>query len=539
MESSNSIAVSNSCLAIAWLESTFPELAHQAAEGDSFLALKAHPYVPFDASLSLQGPLRQVCHSDHDSEAPVAECQGKAVGLLYNLISKDSILVTAWSSGNLQIDALVDEIQPVWDVGSSPRLCVDSHDNIHRLAMICETNFDKLTIVKLDQPLDHTVWLGHPPPLLRLAVVDLALPANKDNGSCLFSMFVDSLKPERIFCLHNDGIDSIFLHFLPFTYQSRGKNEIMKAPSVNPVLSTCQGNLDFASPLCGFMALADSFGHSWIVGITSSQECIVLEMQGSDVSMPLVERTKKYHNFENLADINTPDIISKELLSEPKVVLAPQASPNMRAVTADSIEGRSTLHQYFNLFHENYVEYAHKDSDKTLVLLMIKIWFELKHHGTYLKRTVDDQNARLRESQIRIRNVEEKQPSLEERITRAVQVHTHLEERLQKLRNLPNAHKKPLSRAEREFKSEIDRFTGVELDALHSSIGVLHARLRKHSQSPQSNSPRQAQGRKKTHVADSQISYLRSAIEKLSLVNSENSKKAKLVESALSNKESS
>lgn len=54
LKSSNSQAVTNSSLAIAWLEATFPELVNQAKEGGSLLALKARPYVPFDASLALQ-----------------------------------------------------------------------------------------------------------------------------------------------------------------------------------------------------------------------------------------------------------------------------------------------------------------------------------------------------------------------------------------------------------------------------------------------------------------------------------------------------
>lgn len=54
MKSSNSKAVSNSNLAISWLEATFPGLAHQAGEGGNLFAIKAQPYVLFDASISLQ-----------------------------------------------------------------------------------------------------------------------------------------------------------------------------------------------------------------------------------------------------------------------------------------------------------------------------------------------------------------------------------------------------------------------------------------------------------------------------------------------------
>ncbi|KAF5193111.1 Nuclear pore complex protein nup88, partial [Thalictrum thalictroides] len=529
LKSSNSRAVSNASRAIDWLESTFPEITHQDSGGTSIM-LRAELYVPFDASLCLQGPLRKVCHGeeDDDFESQGSKCEGRAVSFLYNSISKDSVLVTAWSSGQLQIDALADEIQPVWIVGSAPRLSVDSHDQIHRVAMICESNTD-FSVVKLNQTLDQHVWLGHSPPLLRLANVDLALPRHTD-GDSLLSLFADSLIPERIFCMHGGGVDSIVLHFLPFTCQTTGKDENVRAPSVYPVFSTCHGNNYLPSPLSGFVALADSFGYSWIVGVTSSQECIVLETKGWDALVPRHIDLEKFMTSDEAQEMDTPDIISKELLSGPKVVLVPQASPNLRSVTADSIEGRSTLHQYFKLFHENYVEYAHK------------VWFELKGHGAYLKRVVDDQHCRLGEVQRTLLNIEEKQPKLENRINRAVELNKHLEERLQLLRNLPGTRKKPLSRSEREFKAELDRFTGLELDALRSSIETLSARLRKHSQSSKSNasnSPKQMPGRRKNHIPDPQISDLLSAVKKLSLVNSENTHKLKLVESALQSKENS
>ncbi|XP_057980094.1 nuclear pore complex protein NUP88 [Malania oleifera] len=531
LKSANSTAVSNSNLAISWLEATFPEFSQQAKEGGNLLAVKAYPHALFDASLLLQGPLRKLCHGEEDdSEDQGAECEGRAVSFLYNVVSKDSILVTAWSGGQLQIDALTDEIQPVWSVGSPPRVSVDSHDRILGLAMICESTNDDLSIVKLDQPLDHTVWLGHPPPLLRLAIVDLALPRNIQ-GDSFVSMYVDPLIPERIYSLHDGGIDSIVLHFLPFTSQMSGKDETMRTPSVNPVLNTCQGETSSPSPLFGFVPLSDSFGYSWIVGVTLCYECIVLEMKTWNILLPVhANMERKPISLVETTETDTPDIISKELLSGPKVVLVPSASPNLQYVAADSIEGRSTLHQYCKLFHENYVEYAHK------------VYFELKHHGPHLKRIIDDQHARLREAQQKLVKVEEKQPGLEERMEHAIQQHNRLDERIQSLRKLPGAHKKPLSRAECEFKSYLDRFTGVELDAWHSSIEALNARLGRFMQSLQGNASkaqRQTSGRMKNHVRDAQISQLKSSIAKLSLVNSANSKKVKLVESALRDRESS
>lgn len=83
------------------------------------------------------------------------------------------------------------------------------------------------------------------------------------------------------------------------------------------------------------------------------------------------------------------------------------------------------------------------------------MYFELKHHGPHLKRIINDQHSRLGEAQEKILKVEEKQSNLEDRIAHAIQQQSFLEERLKRLRNLPGVHKKPLSKAERQFKSEL------------------------------------------------------------------------------------
>lgn len=264
--------------------------------------------------------------------------------------------MTAWSGGQLQIDALADEIQPVWSVGSPPRLRVDSHDQILGLAMICES-IASSSLWKLD----HNAWLGNSPPLLRLAIVDLALPQRAESGY-IISLFIDTLMPERIYSLHDGRIDSIVLHFLPFTSQTNGKDDTMKTPSVHPVLNTCQSGFTSELSLCGFVSLSDSFGYSWIVAITLSLECVVLEMKSWNLLLPVsIDMEKKTISSEGEPkERDMPTIISKELLRGTREVLVPQASPSLQSVAADSIEGRSTLHQYFKLFHETYVEYAHK-----------------------------------------------------------------------------------------------------------------------------------------------------------------------------------
>lgn len=266
------------------------------------------------------------------------------------------------------MDALADEIQPVWNIGSPPRLRVDSFDRIQGLAMICESTSEEPSKWNINKPLEHTIWLGQPPPLLRLSIVDLALP-QQTNSDARIMMFTDPLVPERIYALHTGGIDSIVLHFLPFTSQANGKEEVVRTPSINPVLSTCLEETSSPAPLCGSLSLSDSFGYSWIVGVTSSRDCIVLEMKTWDVLLPVsVDTEKKDISLEKSKEMETPAMLSKELINGPKVVLVPQTPSNLRSVAADSIEGRSILHQYFKIFHENYVEYAHKVRTNSLIL---------------------------------------------------------------------------------------------------------------------------------------------------------------------------
>ncbi|GMH30560.1 hypothetical protein Nepgr_032403 [Nepenthes gracilis] len=524
VKSTNTMAVRNSKLAISWLEDTFPELNRQGIQVGSLSVVEARPFALIDVSLLLQGPLCKVWHQrEEDLGVNGPECEGCAVSLLYNSIGKDSILVTAWSGGQLQIDALADEIQPLWYSGSPPRLCVDAHNRILCFAMICESFSGHLPVIRLDQPLDNIDWFGHPPPLLRLAIVDLDFPKNATSDSPV-SVYVDPLIPNRIYSLHNGGVDSIVLHFLPFASQTSGKGQITRSPSVHPVLSTSQGIATSPSSLCGFAILGDSNGNSWIVGIASTRECVVLDMKSWYFVLPtLTDMEKNPTSFEEPIDGDMPNIISKELLSGPKVVIVPQASPNFRSPAAESIEGRSILHQYFKLFHENYVEYAHK------------VYLELQHHGPHVKKIIDKMHARLCEAQQKLLNVKEKQPKLDERIQRALQVDNILEERLQRLTRLPGIRNMPLTRAERKFKSELDMFRTVELDALHSSIEALNSRLQRYTLSPSQNvsTHRWIPSSKPGYVQDTLLDQIKATLQKLSLVNSENSKKVQLLESSL------
>lgn len=95
------------------------------------------------------------------------------------------------------------------------------------------------------------------------------------------------------------------------------------------------------------------------------------------------------------------------------------------------------------------------------------MYYELKQHGPELKRLIDDQQTRLREAQQKLLKVEGKQKLLEDRMERAIKMHNVLEERIHRLKNFPGAHKRPLSKAERGFKSTLgNKFLATVLNSV-------------------------------------------------------------------------
>ncbi|KAL6651343.1 hypothetical protein ACP70R_010268 [Stipagrostis hirtigluma subsp. patula] len=529
LKSSNPNVVTNSHLAIAWLEATFPDLLHQSAN-TNILMSRAHPYAPVDDSLTLQGPLCRVCEENNESEAKSNSREGKAVGFMYSSAGKDSVLVTAWGSGHLQIDALADEIQPQWNIGVPTRLDVDSHGHIKSVAMICDSNSQDFSALRSHRPSStgsnvksntDSVWMGHSPPLLRIAIVDLALPKTPNDSS--LSLFPDPLVPERFYCAHGGGLDMITLHFLPFSYPEMASTP----PSVHPVLTT--GSSETSSPfLSGFVTIADAYGHVQLVGITCPGECFVVEMKGWKEPTPL----QLDIDSKTIKDVEPPatGMISKELIAGPDPPILPSSS-SLRLLTPDSIEGKSTLHHYIKVFHEYYVEYGHK------------VFIELKEHADYVKTEIEDKQKRLEAVKQSLRSIEARDQDINKRIDRAFKVYELLEKRIDSFKMLPAANKKPLSRAEQEFKAQLDRFADVELDALRSSIAALSARMKRFTHQSMGGAagtgmtPWQAPKGGRGHVSESQMSLLKSSLERLSLLNEENSLKLRLIEHELKNQE--
>jgi len=92
------------------------------------------------------------------------------------------------------------------------------------------------------------------------------------------------------------------------------------------------------------------------------------------------------------------------------------------------------------------------------------------------------------------------------------------------------------------FGCSVDHFAGVELDALKSSIESLKARFKRYAKSSKAKGHSPSQQRqilRRNMLQDTQISQLKSSLAKLSLVNSENTKKVKVIESALKSRDSS
>lgn len=83
------------------------------------------------------------------------------------------------------------------------------------------------------------------------------------------------------------------------------------------------------------------------------------------------------------------------------------------------------------------------------------MYIELKEHAGYLETIIGDQHKHLHETKQLLLNVEANEQSIKNRIDRAFKVYELLEQRLQNFKKLPGASKKPLSRAEREFKAQL------------------------------------------------------------------------------------
>lgn len=84
-----------------------------------------------------------------------------------------------------------------------------------------------------------------------------------------------------------------------------------------------------------------------------------------------------------------------------------------------------------------------------------QVFIELKEHSGYQHKVLKEQHKRLSEAKQSVVNAEAKEADIKNKIIRAFKVYELLDQRLQNFRSLPGANKKPLTRAESEFKAEL------------------------------------------------------------------------------------
>lgn len=241
-----------------------------------------------------------------------------------NVVGKDSVLAISTREGQVQVYVLADEVQPAWDLGKPPQLTVDDKGHILAVGMLVNSSsVDEVSAMqhkgKLGDCCD-SVWLGRIPPLLQLAVVDLALqPGVVDVGPVI--LLADPVVPERFYCQHAAGLDVILVQWLPFSGQNATKvSSEGPSPAVFPVLDIYTGVSTISQPLLGVTLVLDSLGESWIVAVTANCECAVINMKPHrTLPEPLVLGGNSNEEQDpGCLEVGVFQMMSKELLQGPK-----------------------------------------------------------------------------------------------------------------------------------------------------------------------------------------------------------------------------
>lgn len=118
------------------------------------------------------------------------------------------------------------------------------------------------------------------PPLLLLASVDLALSPDVRSRAPL-SLSADPLVPERIFCQHGGGVDSITLRWLPFSDFAGGARDLANVPppDVHSLLDARAVGEPEPRPLMGLAVVSDSAGETWLVAAPVGGTCVVVPVR--------------------------------------------------------------------------------------------------------------------------------------------------------------------------------------------------------------------------------------------------------------------
>jgi nuclear pore complex protein Nup88 len=76
----------------------------------------------------------------------------------------------------------------------------------------------------------------------------------------------------------------------------------------------------------------------------------------------------------------------------------------------------------------------------------------------HMKSLTEEHIKRINAVKMLIENFETKEGRIHERIERACEYHAELERRLNKLKSLPLANNKPLSKAEKDFRAQLGMY---------------------------------------------------------------------------------
>lgn len=518
--------------AAAWLESVFPTLSSESAPTKGLL-LKAVAHVPFNASLRLQGPLPVIMGADAPiNKSSTSKGRGPASMLMYSNAGKDSILAVTFWHGEMQLYALADELQPLWNDDIPPRLQINDEGLLEGLGMLAETCSLNSTFVEDDAQKSRSlvenldgVWTGQLPPLLQLAVIDFALPSSVLESAPL-SILGDQVVPERLYCHHAAGIDAILLQWLPFSEQSISRTSTGKPPTVYPILDTCPVGKSVNSPLLGITQVLNSFGEVWLVAVTSSCECAVVGMKSVLALDPISIDGNRSADEETRNVEGISQVISKELLQGPKDIHIPQVSSSGRTLTLNFIEGKELLHDQWKLLHEKYIEYAHR------------VDVELKIHASRLYQDVQDQNRRLCEAQTKLAEAIQSSGFLTSQIAAAAQKNKFLKERVKKHRAVLANKQMPLTASECEYLSQLDVMRLHDLDILHSAVDVLKDRLERHLRLSQASNDRMKGSlRERLVVPDVQMNKLKAVVNELTQTVEKSLKQVQRIENAVEKRE--
>jgi nuclear pore complex protein Nup88 len=240
---------------------------------------------------------------------------GQAVGLLSNIVGKDSVLAISTKDGQVRIYGLADEIQPAWDQGKQPQVTVDDKGHLLAIGMLVESSGKEV-----EEEVAGVVIPGRLPPLLPLGVLDLLLqPGVVEVGS--MSLFADPVVPERLYCQHAGGLDVILVQWLPFSAQNATNDSSERpTPAVFSVLEIQPVGNTIVQPPLGVTLVLDSLGESWVVAVTANCECAVINMKPHRTLPEPIRLGVDIDAEEETGylEVGVLQMMSKELLSGPK-----------------------------------------------------------------------------------------------------------------------------------------------------------------------------------------------------------------------------